>query len=200
MVVWAPPDPSHHVPGFTWTDAISAEKVFIKDESGLNWVAAGIRLDSKLHLHVCLCTARECTCEQASLPVCCSRRHTLAPLLRLPQTRPPLPPSSSNYGDHKYAGGQTADTPGSPAPTLCLALFPRRPCHISSRSVASPSSLLSWTVWLTDHFRSFSLPTLEPKYSCYGLDYPQTDRWLFAAGFFYELFGGQWEARRSFDL
>lgn len=35
----------------------------------------------------------------------------------------PLPPLSSNFSDHKYADGQTADTPGLPAPTLCLSFL-----------------------------------------------------------------------------
>ena len=67
------------------TDAASAEKkVITKTESGLN----GYRP----HLHVCLQTSEsKSTCEQASLPVCCSWRHTLSPLFRLLQTRPPSP-------------------------------------------------------------------------------------------------------------
>lgn len=42
-------DPGVHVSGFTVatysTDAISAEKVFLKYESGFNWVGHGIRLE-----------------------------------------------------------------------------------------------------------------------------------------------------------
>lgn len=107
--------------------------------------------------------------------------------------RGPPPPSSSNYGDHKYAGGQTADTPGSPAPTLCLSLLPHPPrlpatsllalWRLHRHSSVGPSDSLTTS-------SLFLLSTTEPKYSHYGLDYPQTDRWLFAV-VFYELFGGQ---------
>lgn len=98
-------------------------------------IAAGTGLDSKLHLHVCL---------HAAQTVCvyklCSCRHTLAPLLCLPQTRAPSPfllylltTATTNM-----QAGRRLTHLDYPPPTHQLS------CHISSRSVVSPSSLLTW--------------------------------------------------------
>lgn len=62
------------------------------------------------------------------------RNTPLAPRLRLPRF-----PLSSNNSDRKYAGRQTTDTPGVPAPTVCVSLpilSPRFPAafHPSSSS------------------------------------------------------------------
>lgn len=70
------------------TTLFQQKKVITKTESGLNCYRARFKASPAC----CLQTSEsKSMCEQASLPVYCSWRHTLSPLLHLLQTRPPSP-------------------------------------------------------------------------------------------------------------
>lgn len=124
----------------------------------------------------------------------CCCRHTLASLLCLPQTS-----LCGNYGDHKYAGGQTANTPGLPAPTLCLSL-PPTPSFLSR----FPASV-ALGPWRLHRHSSAGLLTHWP--SCFLFYSPlriQAKTFSFRPSphrqvvVFYVLFGAQWNASRGF--
>lgn len=171
----------------------TADKVCIKDESGFIWVAAGIRRDSKLHL--LFAHSQECTCEQGFPPsLLLLETHLGSTPPSSPRQSPPslfLLYLATTATTNMQAGRQLTHLDYLPPPSVSHSSpTPSLSCHISSRSVVSPSSLLSLppdslTVTLS------LLSTSKLKYS---------ERQVAVCCCFMCLFGGHWEAGRGFDL
>lgn len=169
--------PSRHVSGFTVatcsTDAISAEKMCLLMMNQVV-IAAGTGLDSKLHLHVCLHTA-----QTVCVYKLCSCRHTLAPLLCLPQTRAPSP--------FLLYLLTTATTNMQSGRRLTHLDYPPPPTHFPATSLLTlwclnhHSSPGHSTHWLS-HF--LSLSPLHIHTNIFFLSFRlSSDRWLFAVVF-----------------